>query len=57
MNKIRRSGRKPVPAEPAKGYRGILKVITANDNDNIPLPDIIELQDKKIMRLEGTRGD
>ena len=49
--KIRESGRIPAPPAPEQGYKGTLTIVTAEDDDTIDLPDFIELQNGKIMRL------
>ena len=50
-SKIRRSGRRPAPPQIGKGWEGILHVVTDDPMDPTPLPDFIELENGKIMRL------
>ena len=50
-SKIRRSGRRPAPPLPGKGWEGILTVVTGDETENIPMPDFIEMENNKIMRL------
>ena len=50
-SKIRRSGRRPTPARIDNGFEGILHIVTDEPMNTTPLPDYIELENGKIMRL------
>ena len=51
ISKIRRSGRRPQPPPIGKGWEGILTVVTGDETEDIQLPDFIELENGKLMRL------
>ena len=50
-SKIRRSGRRPSPPPKGKGWKGILFVVTDDPLNTTPLPDFIELENGKVMKL------
>ena len=50
-SKIRRTGRRPAPPPLGKGWEGILNAVTGDENEDIPLPDFIELENGKVMKL------
>ena len=50
-SKIRRTGRRPALPPSGKGWEGILNVVTGDETEKIPLPDFIELENGKVMKL------
>ena len=50
-NKIRRTGRRPAPPPSGKGWEGILHIVTDDVMNTSPLPDFIELDNGKVMKL------
>ena len=50
-NKIRRNGRRPAPPPAGKGWEGILHIVTDDPMSTTPLPDLIELDNGKMMKL------
>ena len=50
-SKIRRSGKRPSPPPIGKNWEGILYVVTDDPFSTTPLPDFIELENGKVMKL------